>query len=124
MTRSLKNAIFLSKVINLVSLWTMFCFSYVIELTSNTDEVPYFKAPPKFLGDKRTAYQHQLSFYLKQTDADNPLDTVQGDVILKGRWFAEDLVYKFDNMRPGEDYSLFSVSIFCHVLSILIHQVL
>ena len=82
-------------------------------VTSNTDEVIYYKAPAKFLGNKRTAYQHRLSFHLKQSD-DTSFDTDEGDVILKGKWFPENLVHKF-NKAPGEDFSKFSVSIFCGV---------
>ncbi|XP_028407647.1 laminin subunit alpha-like [Dendronephthya gigantea] len=79
-----------------------------IEYTSNTNEVAYFKAPAKYLGDKRTAYQHNFTFFLRQDHADNPFDTIKGDVILKGKWFPQNLVYKFDK-SPGDDFSEFSV---------------
>ncbi len=52
-------------------------------------------------------------FHLKQSD-DTSFDTDEGDVILKGKWFPENLVHKFNN-APGEDFSKFSVSIFCGV---------
>ncbi|CAB4020635.1 Hypothetical predicted protein [Paramuricea clavata] len=83
-------------------------FRGIIEVTSDTDELIYFTAPAKFLGDKRTAYQHKLTFYLHEENADDPLDAVQGDVILKGKWFRENLVHKFDK-RPGDEFSEFSV---------------
>ena len=70
----------------------------------------YFKAPAKFLGDKRRAYQHKFTFFLQQEHADNPFDTIKGDVILKGKWFSEDLVHNFDK-RPGDEFSEFSVGI-------------
>lgn len=77
-------------------------------MTSNTDEVIYFKAPTQFLGDKRTAYQHTLSFYLREEDGGQLLDSVQGDVILKGKWFSQQLVHKFDKV-PGDKFDKFSV---------------
>ena len=80
----------------------------IIVVTSNTDQVIYFKAPAKFLGDKRRAYQHRLSFYLREKDTGDSLDTDQGDVILKGKWFSENLVHKF-NKVPGDEFSEFSV---------------
>jgi hypothetical protein len=94
----------------------LYIFSGIIEVTSDTDELIYFRAPAKFLGDKRTAYQHKLTFYLREENADDPLDAVQGDVILKGKWFPENLVHKFDK-RPGEEFSEFSVSIFSGISS-------
>ena len=87
----------------------MFTFSTLFVITSNTDQIIYFKAPAKFLGDKRRAYQHRLTFYLRE-DGTGDLDTDQGDVILKGKWFPENLVHKF-NKAPGGVLSEFSVSI-------------
>ena len=88
---------------------SMFTFRSAFEITSNTDQIIYFKAPAKFLGDKRRAYQHRLTFYLKE-DGTGDLDTDQGDVILKGKWFPENLVHKFDK-APDGGFSEFSVSI-------------
>jgi hypothetical protein len=99
-----------------VNIYFLYIFSGIIEVTSDTDELIYFRAPAKFLGDKRTAYQHKLTFYLREENADDPLDAVQGDVILKGKWFPENLVHKFDK-RPGEEFSEFSVSIFSGISS-------
>ena len=94
-------------------------FRGFIQIGSPTDNIVYFKAPPKFLGDKRTAYQHNLTFYLRDED-DYQLDTTQGDVILKGKWFPDNLVYKFDNdKRPGTEFSMFTVSILNIVSSVI-----
>lgn len=87
-------------------------YTGVIEVASSTAEIVYFKAPMKFLGDKRRAYQHRLSFYLKVEDNMNrPFDTTQGDVILKGKWFDGVLVHRFDK-RPSDKFTEFSVSVF------------
>lgn len=79
-----------------------------MEATITSNEKSYFVAPALFLGDKRNAYQHSLTFYLKQSDTRIPFYSSEGDVILKSRWFKESLVHKFKK-RPTKDPSKFTV---------------
>lgn len=85
-----------------------FYFRGYVDSTINTGDDVFFKAPRKFLGDKRNAYQHSLSFYMKQTETRYPYNSDEGDVILAGTWFNETLVHKFAK-RPGDEFSKFTV---------------
>ncbi len=79
---------------------------------SQLDDVWYFQAPVKFLGDASALYNNTLTFELKQSRTDNPDDSYD-DVILLGKNRAgEDieLSFKFATL-PGTDWTQYSISL-------------
>ncbi|XP_064617027.1 laminin subunit gamma-1-like [Liolophura sinensis] len=78
---------------------------YVMEIKNSPQylqsQALYFLAPPKYLGDKRSAYGRFLTFFLRSSALEGFLEDTLGDLVLRGTALAYSLVTKL-SVYPGD----------------------